>query len=110
YAAPRRARLWVPDDRKGCTRPRSAALFRTRARPIARRRRVMAQRSATTIELDEPRVLLYRIRDVVDLEAALGNESLEEALTKRGFRRLSLFMWAGLRQANPKLTPEQTIK
>lgn len=67
-------------------------------------------KAVTGIALDKDRVLFYRVRDAYDLEGALGGESIEEALSKRGYRRLVAFLWAGLRRQEEKLTQQDVIK
>ncbi len=56
------------------------------------------------------RRLFYRVRDACDLEAALGRESIEEALAKRGYLRLVAFLWAGLRRDEEKLKQDDVIR
>ena len=71
----------------------------------------MAGKSVTGITLaGSDQRLFYRVRDAYDLEVALGGESIEEALAKRGYRRLVAFLWAGLRHERDRLTQQDVIK
>lgn len=56
------------------------------------------------------RRLFYRWRDAVDLETALGGESIEEALGHRGARRLVAFLWAGLKHGEERLKQDDVVK
>src|SRR5258706_16272224 len=67
-------------------------------------------RAVTPIELDTKRVLIYGTADGVAVERLLGNESIEEALQKRGLQRLVAFIWGGLRHENDKLTQDRVMK
>jgi hypothetical protein len=62
------------------------------------------------IRLDRDRGLFFRTRDLVDMETALGNESVEEAIAKRGYKRLVVFLWAGLRYNEERLKQEDVLK
>ena len=68
------------------------------------------QPAVVGVDLDRPRLLLYRVSDGMALERALGGESFEEALNRRGFARMVAFIWAGLRHEDPRLTVDQTSK
>jgi len=70
----------------------------------------MPSRAVVGIGLDRDRGLFYRTRDLVDMETALGNESVEEAIGKRGYSRLVIMLWAGLRHAEDRLKQEDVLK
>lgn len=70
----------------------------------------MAGKNVTGITLDRERRLFYRVRDAVDLENALGGESIETALRERGYRRLAAFLWAGLRHEQERLKQDDVVK
>lgn len=64
----------------------------------------MPQPAVTAVELDRPRLLLYRPADIADAERALNLESFEASLAQRGFARLVVYLWAGLRHEDRGLT------
>lgn len=63
-------------------------------------------RNVTGITLDRERRLYYRISDGCDIETALGM-SVIQALGRAGFREVVVFLWAGLRHEDDKLTQER---
>lgn len=63
-------------------------------------------KGVTGIALDRERRLFYRISDGCDIETALG-ESFTQAIARHGFREVVVFLWAGLRHEDDKLTQER---
>jgi len=70
----------------------------------------MTGKSVVGIVLDAERTMFYRTRDLIDLENALGGESIEESIARRGYRRMVACLWAGLRHNNDRLKQDDVIR
>lgn len=64
--------------------------------------------AVTSVLLDQPYLLLYRTRDVVEVEERMG-KPIPRALVDAGTGDLAWLLWAGLRHQESTLTRDEVM-